>query len=186
MKEAELSITFQKYFSRFFHIETEVSPVNSRKRLDLLLTLKTSKDYVFGVELKSPEHKQGTQIEAWLNQAHGYSKQNFNIRGYERAIPILIYPALSSLFFQRSLEHEPIIHNGEEYFRPKHDSWHTHSNVNIFTGMLNLGEIRKVYERNYTGYAFIFRNQLLWFEKMNPQQHSVNYKKYFHYSHKNQ
>lgn len=179
MSEKEMSQIFQQKFSKWFHIETEVTPVNSRDRLDLLLTLKTSKDFVFGIELKSPKTKQGNHIEAWLNQAHRYSQQNFSIRGYPRAIPILIYPALSSLFIQKDLDVEPIENNGILYYKPKHESKHIHSNVNIFPGMMNLGEVRKVYERDHEGYAFIFRNQLLWFEGMYPTQHTVNYKKYF-------
>ncbi len=180
MTEKEMSGKFQDFFSKWFHIETEVNPVGSTKRLDLLLTLKTSKDYVYGIELKRPSAKQGNEVEKWLNQAQGYSRCNFNIRGYPRAIPILIYPALSSMFFQKDLETEPVLIKGVEYYKPKHDKLHEHSNVNIFTGMMNLGEVRKITRNERTGYAFIFRNQNIWFEHGYPvQQHNKNYKKYF-------
>lgn len=177
MKEAELSTKFVNYFSNYFNIEKEVHPVGSKLRVDLVLTSKINKDFVFGIELKNDIHKQGNGIEAWLRQAENYSKFEYNIRGYNRKIPILIYPALSSLFIQIDHSYEHKIIDGNEYYKSFHNKLHEHSNVNSWTSMLGIGEVRRINNGWKEGYAFIFKNKLLWFEPTG--HHTVNYKHYF-------
>jgi hypothetical protein len=179
MTEEQLNAAFCHKFSRWFYIEKEVSPIGSMKRIDVIMKYKPNQNYVFGVELKNPNHKQGTQIEAWLNQARDYSNMEYDINGRSRKIPVLIYPALSSLFFQKDFEHEPIEKDGYKYYRPKHNEFHEHSNVNIFTAMVGLGEIRQTALSGRTGYAIIFRNKLLWHERKYSGIHEVNYNHYF-------
>ncbi len=168
MTEKKLSEIFQSYFKTWFYIETEVSPVGSRLRIDLVLTSKINKDFVFGVELKKDGHKQGTHLVSLLKQAQTYSLMNFNIRDFHRSIPILIAPSISGMFEQRDKTH------GE---------FHLHHNLNAIISHFNVGEIRKVYPSHECngnlGYGFIFKNQLLWHEHNN--HHKKNYKKYFKY-----
>ena len=179
MTEEQLSAAFCHKFSQWFYIQTEVNPIGSMKRIDVVMKHKTNQDYVFGVELKNPNHKQGTQIEAWLKQATEYASMQYYINSKPRKIPVLIYPALSSLFFQKDFEYEPIEKDGFKYYRPKHNEFHEHSNVNIFTAMVGLGEIRQTELNSRTGYAIIFRNKLLWHECKHSGIHEVNYNHYF-------
>jgi hypothetical protein len=187
MTEKELSLLFCAKFDEYFYIEKEVMPINSRKRIDLILTSKRSKDYVFGVELKSDAHKQGNGLGKWVRQAEGYSNMNFNIRGYERAIPVLIYPAISSLFIQILTGYEPIIKDTPtkslEFYPAFHNKYHEHHNLNGIISEFNIGEIRKIQYRNTQEYAFLFKNKILWSE--NGGHHKSNYNYYFHYSKKN-
>jgi len=197
MKESELTTVFCNYFSKYFHIQKEVSPINSRKRIDLVLTSKISKDYVFGVELKNDAHKQGNRLGKWVRQAEGYSKMNFSIREYERAIPVLIYPAISALFIQVLTTYQPIVKNISfkdprdgsilnktmEFYPAFHEKYHEHHNLNGIISEFNIGEIRKIQYRDTQEYAFLFKNKILWTE--HGGHHKANYKYYFHYSKKN-
>ena len=197
MTEKELSLLFCAKFDEYFYIEKEVMPINSRKRIDLILTSKKSKDYVFGVELKSDAHKQGNGLGKWVRQAERYSRMNFNIRGYERAIPVFIYPAISSLFIQINPTVIPIIKNittndrkdgnrltkNVEFYPAFHNKLHEHHNLNGIISEFNIGEIRQIQYRDTQEYAFIFKNKLLW--TANGGHHKTNYNYYFHYSKKN-
>lgn len=182
-KEKRLGEKFDAKFGEYFNIRDEVRPVGSRRFIDRILELRLNPNYAFGVELKHEYHKQGNNIESWLRQAEDYARMNYIIQGVERKIPILIYPALSSLFIQKDFNSEmmPIAVEvrGEKYYKAFHHELHEHSNVNAFPSMLGVGEIRQIDLNGQIGYAFIFKNKILWFEKMFPQQHIVNYKHYF-------
>jgi hypothetical protein len=180
MKESQLSRSFIAHFGKYFRIEAEVNPHQSTRRIDLLLR-HTNPNYVFGVELKSDEHKRGNDIISWLEQAGDYANSLFVINGQPRKIPVLIYPALSNLFFQFDHETAPIKNGRYYYYKPFHSLEHDHSNVNAFASMVGVGEIRKIglsedWQQNK--YRFMYRNKPLWFESGN-KVHQKNYESYF-------
>lgn len=151
MKEQQLSKLFRNHFEQWFEITPEVRPDNSRKRIDYIL----KKDgRTFGVELKKPGRKTGYNLRKLIEQASGYAAMTFD----GEKIPILIAPAISTMFVQ--------LDNG-------HHIYHPHHNLNPILALNNVGEIRKCWYQfesmdehlDSIGYAFIFNNKLLWHER---------------------
>ncbi len=179
MTEKTLSQEFQAYFGKWFDIQTEVSPINSKDRIDLILTSHNNNSFVFGIELKKDGHKKGRESGELVKQAQRYESHIWNINGINRKIPILIAPAISNTYIQIDKNSE-YIYNNKKYYAPStHNLKNRHHNINSFIGVFNVGEVKQVYlhaERDL-GYAFIYRNFLLWHEISGV--HTVNYKQYY-------
>lgn len=179
--EQEYRNRIDKYFAKYFSIEREVKSIDG-KRIDYVLKCDISK-CLFGVEVKSINHKRGGDLVAYLKQASRYNDEMWLTSFYPKPtkLPIFIAPAVSRDIKQVVLNSKKIIDN-DAYYKLFHQTDMKHCNVHgLISGLLNVGEIKQWHHSG--AFTFMFHNYDIWTSHKNEKWRlkTKNYNKYFNF-----
>ena len=155
--EAELENKMIIYLSKWFFVKSQITSIDNKSRIDLMLTHKSNNTFHFGIEIKRGNTKKGGDIGRWVKQSIRYSKSIF--KGYEKKI-IFVFPQLSFFYLQ------------EGKLVKKHDVFASgdigaQNNASTFLGALDLGELQ-FYDRSNKIYSRLtYRGHIFWDSKTN-------------------
>jgi len=79
LTEADIQDRLINYFSKWFHVDFEITSDCRKRRIDIMMFHHTDNDklYPMGIELKKTNVKRGGDIAKWCNQASDYTKLTF-------------------------------------------------------------------------------------------------------------
>jgi hypothetical protein len=171
--EQEYRQKIDKWLSMYFFIEREVYSTDGKK-IDYVLKCKESKS-LFGLEVKSENHKRGNNYVIFLKQANSYNSKKWKTSFYVEPtqLPIFIAPAISRDLKQIVVESK-IKHNNLDYYRLFHNTSVKHCNAHgLISGLLDIGEIK-----NYQNdkFCFMYHNCDIWTSYINPKHRFKEYR----------
>jgi len=154
LTEADIQDRLINYFSKWFHVDFEITSDCRKRRIDIMMFHHTDNDklYPMGIELKKTNVKRGGDIAKWCNQASDYTKLTF--KGCNPLV--FIYPQISGFY----LDEGSMVH--------KHDvdlsgSAGAHNNVNSFLYQsFGFGELQKYRHDNNQFARLTINTYIIW------------------------
>lgn len=160
--ENQFRVKLDKVLNRYFELDVEVWCLSKKYRIDYVLKCKTS-GLLFGLEVKSQEHFNGSRSGKYLKQAEQYTHEAWLTKFSDIAaiLPIFICPAISDYYISihKDVGRVPIKQQHYEYYPAQHTKDSGHQNMNGLIGAaFDIGELRNLGYK----FGFSFRNNFVW------------------------
>lgn len=152
LTESDLQDRLINYFSKWFHVEFEITSTCSTRRIDILMFHHCDNDklYPIGIEIKKTDVKRGGEIAGWCLQAKAYTQLSF--KGFTPTV--FIYPQISGWYLD---EGERVSKHNVELS----GSAGSHNNVNSFLyKSFGFGELQRYNAGKYC--RLVINTYIIW------------------------
>lgn len=141
ISEKELHSRTFDALSAYFNVESEVWSDCRKGRIDMVMTHKSdiAMRYPIGIEVKKFNHKTGSDIAKWIQQAQSYSDMTWGAYG---KILVIVAPQMSGYVFSEGTMTNA--NHVDKQGRPV-----PHHNFSTFLGQFRIGEMQTYYWEDY-------------------------------------